>query len=234
MEIFVCTIFCYKNSQIIREIINLNMSQYQSVQASIHDFLTSLPEGLHLTQHAMTLSSGHFLVFQFANEPVLHKSKPVHIKQEPMEASTVTKPVYVKQEPMETDTDVKPVFVKQEVDMKPACIKREIITPVSPTTELENPETTMSSVSVFSRLGQQQCHYTSSSTTQRRKRRFRHDNKKNRKNIHSSQYDLRTYLQAKRQSATRDLRQVLPRRIPAIDETAHDCFHKLISGSYYR
>jgi BRCT domain type II-containing protein len=96
-----------------------------------------------------------------------------------MEVSTVTKPVYVKEEPVETNTDVKPVFQQHEVDMKPASIKREIITPVSPTTELENPETTMSSVSVFSRLGPKlQCHYTSSSTDKRRKRRFRRHNKK--------------------------------------------------------
>jgi hypothetical protein len=79
--------------------------------------------------------------------------------------------VYVKEEPVETNTDVKPVFQQHEVDMKPACIKREIITPVSPTTELENPETTMSSVSVFSRQGpkQQQCDYTPSSTDKRRR-----------------------------------------------------------------
>ena len=224
MKFFVYIVFCYKDSQIIREIINHNMSQYQSLQASLQDYMTSLPEGLHLTQHAMTTSSGHFFVLQFANEPVLHNSKPVNIKQE--------------QEPMETNTDVKPVFQQQEVDMKPASIKREIITPVSPTTELENPETTMSSVSVFSRLGPKlQCDYTSSSTDKRRNHRFRRLNKKNRKNIHSSQYveeDLRTYLQTKHQSAPRDLRQVISRRISAIDETAHDCFHKLISGSYYR
>ena len=159
-----------------------------------------------------------------------------------MEASTVTKPVYVKEEPVETNTDVKPVFQQHEVDMKPACIKRETITSVSPTissttTELEKPEATMSSVSVFSRLGtkQQQCHYTSSSTDKRRKHRFRRHNKKNKK-IHSSQYveDLRTYLHTKHQSAPRDLRQILPRRIPVIDETAHDCFYNLVSGSYYR
>lgn len=209
------------------------MSYYQSVQASLQDYLTSLPEGLHLTQHAMTTSSSHFLILQFANETVLHNSKPVHIKQESMEASTVTKPVCVKQEPMETDTDVKPVFSEQEVDMKPACIQREIIT----TTELENTETTMSSVSVFSRLGpKQQCDYTSSSTVQRRRRRSRRHNKKNRKNIHSPQYveDLRIYLQRKRHSAQRDLREVLPRRIPFVDDTAHDCFHKFMSGSCYR
>ena len=154
-----------------------------------------------------------------------------------MEASTVTKPVYVKEEPVETNTDVKPVFQQHEVDMKPACIKREIITPVSPTTELENPETTMSSVSVFSRQGpkQQQCHYTSSSTDKRRKRGFRRHNKKNKK-IHSSQYveDLRTYLHTIHQSAPRDLLQILPKRIPVIDETAHNCFYNLVSGSYYR
>ena len=223
MKFFVYIVFCYKNSQIIREIINHNMSQYQSLQASLQDYLTSLPEGLHLTQHAMTTSTGHFFVLQLANEPVLHNSKPVNIKQE--------------QEPMETNTDVKPVFSEQEVDMKPASIKREIITPVSPTTELENPETTMSSVSVFSRQGpkQQQCDYTPSSTDKRRKRRFRRHNKKNKK-IHSSQYveDLRTYLHTIHQSAPRDLLQILPKRIPVIDETAHNCFYNLVSGSYYR
>lgn len=212
------------------------MSTYQSVQAYLQHYLDSLPEGLHLSLHTRTTPTSHFLILQLRTEPPVPDSGPVHIKEEPIE-TTDRNPVNIKQEPMET-TDLKPVQ-EQETDSNPSLIKREITehaTPTANTTaQLDTPEKSISTASVFSRLGTKHNDVTiTNSTVKRCNRRFRRHNKNSWKHNKQHVEDLRTYLKANRQTAPQDLRQILPRRIPVINETAHNCFRSLVSESYYR
>ena len=202
------------------------MSTYQSVQASLQHYLELLSEGLHLSLHKRATPTSHFLILQFRNEPPVPDSNPVHIKEEPIE-TTNRNPVKIKQEPMET-TDLKPVQ-EQETDSNPALIKREITeraTPTANTTaQLDKPEEIISTASVFSRLGTKHNDVTTTNSTVKRcNRRFRRHNKSSWK--HNAQHveDLRKYLKAKHQKTPQDLRQILPRKTPVINKTAHNCF----------
>lgn len=199
------------------------MSHYQSIQSSVQSYLSSIPQGLQLTQHTRTTDTGHFLILHLKNDPVPVDSNPVQVKQEPMEYATNIKQeptinATVKMEPM--DQDIKPTLqdIKQE-KVKPSLIRWET-TPEKPSTT----QTELAKPSVYSRLGEKQQHDN------------RRHNKKRSTDSHNSvqREDLRTYLNQKKQTKPKDLRALIPRRLPLIMESEQDCFHLLTSGSYYR
>ncbi|CAC5381539.1 unnamed protein product [Mytilus coruscus] len=72
------------------------MSYFQSFQSSVQDYLTTLPEGLNVTQHTRTTASGHFLIFHFGNDNTdqnnnitgHHPSQQQDIKSDPDQVST--------------------------------------------------------------------------------------------------------------------------------------------------
>lgn len=209
------------------------MSHYQSIQSSVQSYLSSIPQGLQVTHHTRTTDTGHFLILHLKNDPVPVDSNPVQVKQEPMEYATNIKQeptinATVKIEPM--DQDIKPTLqdIKQE-KVKPSLIRWET-TPEKPSTT----QTELAKPSVYSRLGEKQQHDNRYSSNNNRNRR-RH-NKKRSTDSHNSvqREDLRTYLNQKKQTKPKDLRALIPRRLPLIMESEQDCFHLLTSGSYYR
>lgn len=213
------------------------MSHYQSIQSSVQCYLSSIPQGLQVTHHTRTTDTGHFLILHLKNDPVPVDSNLVQVKQEPMEYATNIKQeptinATVKMEPM--DQDIQPTFqdIKQEKvqqeKVKPSLIRWET-TPEKPSTT----QTELAKPSVYSRLGEKQQHDNRYSSNNRNRRRH---NKKRSTDSHNSvqREDLRTYLNQKKQTKPKDLRALIPRRLPLIMESEQDCFHLLTSGSYYR
>ena len=221
----------WKKHQTVSISAPIKMSHYQSVQASVQDYLTSLPEGLKHTYHTRTAPTGQFLILHFGNDPTSQATKEepmdstTNIKQEPVSNTTTLNQVTIKEEPM----DVKPILqnIKQETN-----IKEEIGTSTLTTD-------THTGDSVFSRLGQrqaeqlqQQDNYSSRSSRPCRR------NIKKRSTRHSSKsvQDLRTFLNKKKQTrpkdlriklnqkVPKDLRQLIPKRLPLLMESAHEEF----------
>ncbi|CAC5422065.1 unnamed protein product [Mytilus coruscus] len=209
------------------------MSHYQSVQASVHDYLTSLPEGLQHTYHTRTAPTGQFLILHFGNGPASQATKEepmdftTNIRQEPGSHTTVSNQVTVKEEPM----DIKPILqnIKQETNIK------EEIGLTTLTTDTQTGD------SVFSRLGQRQTEQLQDNYSSRTSRpcnsKYRRHNKK-RSTGHSSNsvQDLRTFLNKKKQTepkdlriklnqkVPKDLRQLIPKRLPLLMESVHEEF----------
>ncbi|VDI67777.1 Hypothetical predicted protein [Mytilus galloprovincialis] len=195
------------------------MSHYQSIQSSVQSYLSSIPQGLQLTHHTRTTDTGHFLILHLKNDPVPVDSNPVQVKQEPMEYATNIKQeptidATVKMEPM--DQDIQPTLqdIKQE-KVKPSLIRWET-TPEKPSTT----QTELAKPSVYSRLGEKQQYDNSYSSNNNRNRRCRRHNKKRSTDSHNSvqREDLRTYLNQKKQTMPKDLRALIPRRLPLIME----------------
>ena len=213
----------------------IKMSHYQSIQASVQDYLTSLPEGLQHTYHTRTIPTGQFLILHFGNGLAQQETKEepmdisTNIKQEPVSTTTTSNQETVKDEPI----DVKPVLqnIKQEIDIKKE-IGTSILTP-----------TTQTGDSVFSRLGQrqaeqlqQQDHYSSRSSRPCNSKYRRHTKKISTRHSSNSVQDLRTFLNKKKQNGPKDLRiklnqkvpkdlrQLIPKRLPLLMESAHEEF----------
>ena len=211
----------------------IKMSHYQTVQASVQDYLTSLPEGLQHTYHTRTAPTAQFLILHFGHTSQETKQEPMdyttNIKQEPVSNTTTLNQVTIKEEPM----DEKPILqnIKQETNIKEE-IGTSTLTPA-----------TQSGDSVFSRLGQrqveqlqQQDNYSSRTSRPCNSKYRRHTKKISTRHSSNSVQDLRTFLNRKKQNGPKDLRiklnqkvpkdlrQLIPKRLPLLMESVHEEF----------
>ena len=85
------------------------MSYFQSFQSSVQNYLTTLPEGLNVTQHTRTSANGHFLILHFGSDNTdqnnnitgQHPSQQQEIKSDPDQVFTSDN---IKQEPVDDST----------------------------------------------------------------------------------------------------------------------------------
>ncbi|CAG2227965.1 unnamed protein product [Mytilus edulis] len=204
------------------------MSYFQSFQSSVQDYLTTLPEGLNVTQHTRTSASGHFLILHFGNDSTdqnnnitgQHPSQQQDIKSEPDHETTSDN---IKHEPVD-ENDYSATNIKIEPttsNTSPSRLVKQELTSVRHVKPDPEPQTHAQGPPSFNSPWRKHWHSSSSNRANRTKRSSQH--KKNSTTSQQTKQNNQTILQ---------LPRLRPSRIASTDVNVY--ISRLVSGSFYR
>lgn len=188
-------------------------TKYQNVHTALTDYLTTLPEGLQITQHTRAVGSSHFLILHFSQ----YESQTNQASEQPI-TSTPIKPVQVKQEPV-------------MAELNTSHISTVTMTKEEPITPFNSPIEHKPSVSHYTDQSEQKPSFSQRTSPWRS-----HWNKGryNRRRQQSKAQHARRYREQCK--ANTDIKPLqLPRLQPTnVNSDINTCIHRLISGTHYR